>query len=532
MLRSRMKEFTLLTLVWNLVMLLSLISVTASYEERKNETVVKTRIGTFIGTYRDINAFGKEVRVERFFGIPYAEPPIGDLRFRKPVPKRPLTSPFKAIKHGSVCYQNYLFNFRKSDIVSNEDCLYLNVYSPGTEKNDLAVMVWIHGGGFVAWESNPFVSDLLAAHGDVIVVTFNYRLSLWGFLSTEDEHSPGNYGLFDQHLAIKWVHENIRAFGGDSNRVTIFGESAGGASVLYQSMYEENRGLFHRVIAQSGSPSTLWASTGVAKQDAEKLGSIIGCESLETDELMECLRKVHSNVLNDTLNDVRNGFFRWPCPFVPNIDGEFVKKSPKHMFDIDTGVKSDEIEFFHTLDFLTGIVEEEGAFAASPLAGVEDGENFSPNRTFYQEQLIPHAISYPLGTDIPQVIKDLITQEYTDWSDPEDMEKIRSKLMQIYADFMFSVPMNEALVYHTSMKKPSTNKYQYVFGIKPSFSVIPMASWVNRANHGDDLEFIFFDETEGLVTHLPWTQGYRPADWEKYIADYMITMWSNFAKSG
>ena len=524
-----MKEFILTLMVWMLAMLLS---VTAGNEQRHNEPVVKTRLGTYIGTYRDINAFGKEVRVERFFGIPYAEPPIGDLRFRKPVPKRTLTTPFRADKHGSVCHQNYLFNFRKSDVVSNEDCLYLNVYSPGTEKKDLAVMVWIHGGGFVAWESNPFVSDLLAAHGDVIVVTFNYRLSLWGFLSTEDEHSPGNYGLFDQHLAIKWVHDNIRAFGGDPNRVTIFGESSGGASVLYQSMFEGNRGLFHRVIAQSGSSSAMWASTYTAKQDAEKLGSIIGYEMVESSHLIDCLRKVSSNVLNETLNDVRNGFFRWPCPFVPNIDGEFVKKSPKHMFDVDADAKSDKTTFFQTLDFLTGIVEEEGAIAASPIAGIKDGENFVPNRTFYQEQLIPQAISYPLGSDIPQVIKDLITQEYTDWSDLEDMEKIRNTFMQIYADFMFSVPMNEAIGYHTSMKKPSKKTYQYVFGVKPSLSVLPAASWVKRANHIDDLEFIFFDETEGMMTHLPWTREYRPEEWEKEIADYTITMWSNFAKTG
>ena len=529
MLRSRMKAFTLLTLVW---MCEVLPSVTASSEQRKNEPVVKTRIGTFIGTYRDINAFGKEVRVERFFGIPYAEPPIGDLRFRKPVPKRPLTSPFKAIKHGSVCHQNYLFNFRKSNIVSNEDCLYLNVYSPGTEKKDLAVMVWIHGGGFEAWESNPFVSDLLAAHGDVIVVTLNYRLSLWGFLSTEDEHSPGNYGLFDQHLAIKWVHDNIREFGGDPNMVTIFGESAGGASVLYQGVYEGNRGLFHRVIAQSGSSSATWASTNVAKQEAEKLGSLIGCENLESGPLTDCLRKAPSNVLNETLNDVKNELSRWPFAFVPNIDGELIKKSPKHMFDIEADMKSNETSFFHTLDLLTGIVEGEGGIAAGPVAGVKDRENFAPNRIFYEEQLIPHAISYPLGSDIPQVIRDLITQEYTDWSDPEDIEKIRNKFMQIYSDFMFSVPMNEAIEYHTSITKPSKKTYQYVFGVKPSLSVLPEVSWVKKANHIDELEFIFFDETEGMMSHLPWTQGYRPEEWEKEIADYMITMWSNFAKTG
>ena len=171
--------------------------------------VVNTKLGTIIGTQQDINVFGRDVKIARYLGIPYAEAPVGDLRFRKPVPKQSLRSPFNATKHGDNCLQmDLLALFKESD--SSEDCLFLNVYVPVDRlREDLAVMIWLHGGGFVSGASDPFVSDNLAAHGNVIVVTLNYRLSLWGFLSTGDEHAAGNYGLWDQHIAIKWVHDNI-----------------------------------------------------------------------------------------------------------------------------------------------------------------------------------------------------------------------------------------------------------------------------------------------------------------------------------
>ena len=166
----------------------------------------------------------------------------------------------------------------KEGLPISEDCLFLNIYAPAVREQDVAVMIWIHGGGFIAGAADPYRSDALAAHGNVIVVTINHRVSLWGFLSTEDEHAPGNYGLFDQHLAIQWVHDNIKAFGGDPSRVTIFGQSAGGASVMYRSIFEGNEGLFQRGIAQSGSPTAYWASSSKARSNAEKLGKTRGLQ--------------------------------------------------------------------------------------------------------------------------------------------------------------------------------------------------------------------------------------------------------------
>lgn len=514
-----------------LFFLLSVLSVSHA-NEPVNAPVVETKVGTIIGKFNDVTVFGKKLKVERYLGIPYAKPPLGDLRFQKPVPKQPFTSPYKALKHGNICYQLHLLPLVKAEMPESEDCLFLNVYAPA-RKDDCPVMIWIHGGAFVVGASDPYVSDALAAYGNVIVVTLNYRLSLWGFLSTEDVHAPGNYGLFDQHLAIKWVHENIKAFGGDPSRVTIFGESAGSASVVYQSTFEGNRGLFQRAIAQSGSISAMWASTNHAKNDTEKLAKLIGCKNKKSAALVDCIKHVSADSLSATINNVTNGFITFPCPFLPNVDGEFLKKSAKHLIKVDPDILlSERSPFFGTLDFLTGINAAEGALMMGPLAGIADPEQFEPNRTYLEGDLIPTALSFVFGKDIPQVMLDLFIHEYKVWADPENMEKIRNKLMQIYADFMFSAPMVETIGYHTSVSKKSKKTYVYKFDIKPSDSFLPVPSWVENANHMDELEYIFFDEIAGVMTNLPSKDGYMPQEWENDIAEYMITMWSNFAKTG
>ena len=115
-------------------------------------------------------------------------------------------------------------------------------------------MIWIHGGVFIAGFSNSYDGGPLSLSGDVIVVTINYRLNVvFGFVSTTDHHAGGNWGLWDQHLAIKWVHDNIHAFGGDPASITIYGESAGSACVVYQTIYPGNKGLFQRAIIENGS---------------------------------------------------------------------------------------------------------------------------------------------------------------------------------------------------------------------------------------------------------------------------------------
>ncbi|XP_070551695.1 putative inactive carboxylesterase 4 [Ptychodera flava] len=177
------------------------------------DPIVEIKSGKLVGKSEEFSH--KDVDVQRtvqvFKGIPYAEPPVGDLRFRLPQPKAPWEGVHDASKGGSACSQPLtpLIPFKEP---RNEDCLFLNVFKPVSETANLAVMVWIHGGGFSigsATQDGLYDATALAAIGDVIVVSINYRLGMFGFFATGDEHAPGNYGLHDQVAALKWVKENI-----------------------------------------------------------------------------------------------------------------------------------------------------------------------------------------------------------------------------------------------------------------------------------------------------------------------------------
>src|SRR5277367_2874273 len=205
---------------------------------------------------------GKEAgSVKAFLGIPYAAPPVGDLRWKPPAPALKWKGVRKATEFGAHCMQGRVYddmNFR--DAGASEDCLFLNVWLPAeTHRAKLPVMVWIYGGGFAAGATSEARQDgtHLAEHG-VIVVSMNYRLGIFGFLvhpelAKESGHNAaGNYGLLDQTAALHWVHENIAAFGGDPGNVTIFGESAGSFSVSAQMASPLANGLFQKAIGESG----------------------------------------------------------------------------------------------------------------------------------------------------------------------------------------------------------------------------------------------------------------------------------------
>jgi len=202
-----------------------------------------------------------------------------------------------AIKDAPICLQRDPFR-RDMIIEGSEDCLYINVYTPERPRinGSLPVMVWFHGGG---WQCGSGISsfygpDFLLDH-DIVLISANFRLGPLGFLSTETLDCPGNNGLKDQLEVLRWVRENIASFGGDPNSVTVFGESAGGASVTYHMLSEKSRGLLHRGIAQSGTYFNPWAQPahkGVAAGRATKLAELVGCGSAgEWPEKLECLRQ-------------------------------------------------------------------------------------------------------------------------------------------------------------------------------------------------------------------------------------------------
>ncbi|GBM20686.1 Acetylcholinesterase-1 [Araneus ventricosus] len=241
--------------------------------------------------------------VEIFLGIPFAEPPIGNLRFQKPKPVKPWTETLVATRMPPACVQYTTYPFPWADHLpgKSEDCLYLNIYAPVDARNgsNLAVLFWIYGGGFTFGSNRMDLYDAsaLAIHGNVIVVTINYRLGLFGFLTSNTKDAPGNVGMYDIVMALQWVNDNIESFGGDKKRITLFGESAGSIALSLLCTSPLTKGLFTKAILESGTSIFLksnWLAANLAL--SQRLAEAVGCASqvktIENDpeSVVGCLR--------------------------------------------------------------------------------------------------------------------------------------------------------------------------------------------------------------------------------------------------
>lgn len=330
----------------------------------------------------------------QFLGIPYAKPPVGDLRWKPAQPVAKWTSPRAATAFGKRCAQiasAVLMNAASED----EDCLYLNVWAPAKAAS-LPVMLWIHGGGNVngsASEPVPYINSGLFYDGTslskqgVVVVSFNYRLGVFGFL----DHSGladegGNQGLLDQVAAMEWVKKNISKFGGDPNNVTIFGESAGSLDVCYHIASAKSRGLFHKAISQSGGCTTLLQTKELAQTAADGLATKLECTG-SADEVLTCLRE---KSVSEVLAVASTGFS-------PDLDGVFLTDQPRTLFDSGdiakvpyiAGSNSDEGTLFVAAD-----VPDQAAYTAAL------GAAFGADRAAVVETQYP-ASKFPDGQPTP-----------------------------------------------------------------------------------------------------------------------------------
>lgn len=307
----------------------------------------------------------QEGGIRFFLGVPYAAPPVGELRWKEPQPVQPWKEVRPCVEYGPSCPQPRQDWTGQLDVgETSEDCLYLNVWTPARSQDDrLPVMVWIHGGAFRTGSGSLpiYEGNRLAGRG-VVVVTINYRLGPFGFLAHPllSAESPsgvsGNYGLLDQLAALRWVKRNIEAFGGDPDNVTVFGESAGGMSILYLMASPLAAGLFHRAVVESGPLLDLGLpiNTMPTLQEAEKTGEEIArkleCDR-EEDEL-SALRAVAPEKLLEA-SSTGNSFFG-PIELSPNVDGYLLPERPVKAFaegrqlpiPLLTGINADEGTIF------------------------------------------------------------------------------------------------------------------------------------------------------------------------------------------
>ncbi|MBX5436106.1 MAG: carboxylesterase/lipase family protein [Alicyclobacillaceae bacterium] len=338
-------------------------------------TVVETKYGKLAGTIVD--------GVHVWKGVPYAKPPVGALRFRPPEAPEPWSGVREATSFGPISVQppDHIIgqSFRDLHFTQSEDCLYLNIWSPSPAGDKRPVLVWIHGGAYLTGSGAiPWYDGAaFARNGNVVVVTINYRLGPLGFLDVSevfgDEYKgSGNLGLLDQVQALRWVRENIAQFGGDPNRVTIFGESAGAGSVGTLLATPAASGLFHQAIMESGSGATGVRTPEMAADITRRFLSALGLDSSQAD----ALRSLPAEQLVAATAQLGPGL-----PFGPVVDGQVLPKHPmqaladgvaRHI-PVLTGVNLDEANIFNVADpFWTSPDEEQARARVKMMTGASD----------------------------------------------------------------------------------------------------------------------------------------------------------------
>ncbi|MCQ2982510.1 MAG: carboxylesterase family protein, partial [Treponemataceae bacterium] len=312
----------------------------------------ETKFGTIRGTVED----GCQI----FRGVPYAQAPVGELRFRKPQPLKPWTGTYDATTYKARCMQAperpgfYKKEFYSDDRFStpvSEDGLFLNIWAPDeavSAGKKLPVAIYVHGGAFLggAGSNLPFVCTHLAKSG-VIVVTINYRLGLWGFLSHPclaekgENAGGGNFGLWDQLAAFRWVKDNIASFGGDAENISVFGQSAGAMSLQVLSVCKASEGLFKNMVLQSGGGyrnplMAHYPTVEEASEVAEEVLELLGCpKNASNEEKRQCLMTATSDKLLEVCGPVIGHSFQSGkgFPFVPIIDGELLTADVNELID-------------------------------------------------------------------------------------------------------------------------------------------------------------------------------------------------------
>jgi para-nitrobenzyl esterase len=445
----------------------------------------RTEAGLVAGTN---SADGKVVT---FKGIPFAAPPVGELRWKEPQPVTPWEGVRKATEFGTRCMQAPIYAdmvFR--DPGPSEDCLYLNVWTPGVSaKTKRPVMVWIYGGGFQAGASSePRQDGEYLAHKGVVIVSMNYRLGLFGFfshpgLTAESAHrASGNYGLMDQAAALKWVHENIAEFGGDPNNVTIFGESAGSFAVSALMASPLSKGLIHAAIGESGA---FFGRTLSAKPLAEsERRDAVFVESLGMKSVGQ-LRGVSAEKILEAAGSGKDTY-----RFGPNIDGYFM---PATAYDIYA--KGEQAH----VPLMAGWNRDEGSYQRFFGSEHVNKENYEAKIRQLFGEAAPEALKlFPGGSD-------------------EEVK--RSAALLDTADFI-ALGTWKWLEMH--LQTGESTVYRYEFDHAPPASEGHGAE-AGLAYHSAEIEYVFGT--------LDWKKiSWRPEDYK--LSEQMGAYWTNFAKTG
>ncbi|XP_056232633.1 bile salt-activated lipase-like isoform X2 [Seriola aureovittata] len=450
--------------------------------------------------------------VDVFKGIPFADVPG---KFEKPKPHPGWSGILKATKYRDRCLQVTLLQTKTQ---GSEDCLYLNIFVPQGRSlsTNLPVMVYLFGGAFLLGASNDvaILGDSLydgkemADRGGVIVVTVNYRVGTLGFLSTGDARLPGNYGLWDQHAAISWVRRNIEVFGGHPDNITIFGQSAGAASVSFQMLSPHSKGLFRRAITQCGVALSPWALQTKPMALTKKIARKVGCWRSNQDEMLTCLKMSDPVGLTmagkiDVLLILGKGVVMDLLELAPVVDGDFIPDEPSRLFH-------NAAQF----DYMAGVNSMDGhIFAGVDVPSINNKTSTTP---------VKHVKGLLAGLtkEKGNAAVDSAYDAYTsNWGSFPEQAVVKKTVADIETDFLFLVPTQIALQHHAN-NTSGARTYSYLFNMKTRIPGFPR--WV-EAEHAEDLQYLFGKPFTTPLVYFP-----RHRD----LSRYMIAYWTNFARTG
>ncbi|XP_076173591.1 esterase E4 [Ptiloglossa arizonensis] len=446
-----------------------------------------------------------------FKGIPYAQPNVGPNKFRMPEPADPWEGVYDATKHRATCP---FYCMIKKGLLGDEDCLYLNVYTPVLDKEARkAVMVWFHPGGWNTGMADDmlFGPDFLVEN-DVVVITVNYRLGALGFLNTGDESALGNAGMKDQVMALKWVKDNIHFFGGCPNRVTIFGASSGGASVQYHMLSPMSEGLFSGAIEQSGTTINPWAISYNPRELAFMLGEALGIRTTDSAELVQKLTEFHvkdiiaaSNEIMESQNTLNGRMFA----FVPSVEVDlgqdrFLSADPWTL--LKTGELAD-------VPLMSGIVSDECTFYAQQMLDSIEVMNTEP------ELFLPDDLNYT-DSSTKRESGECLRKFYYGENKQISKENINEYTMML-SDIFFDA--GEFLSLDILKDRISGPIYEYLFTYEGPFGFMKSLFGISDGvAHGDELSYLFYSNA---FKNLP-----EPDSSAERMTKIMTKLWTNFAK--
>ncbi|XP_031341076.1 venom carboxylesterase-6-like [Photinus pyralis] len=448
------------------------------------------------------------IRILQLHDVPYASPPIGHLRFQEPIKHEAWQGVRNATKLPDRCAQpdQYLLTL---DVLGSEDCLYLEISEPLTSRNGskelLPVLLWIHGGTFVFGAPHVSGPDYFVEK-PVVYINVQYRLNIFGFLSTTDECATGNFGLKDQLLALHWIQRNVKNFGGDPNRVTISGASAGAASVILHCLSPKSQGLFHRAISLSGTPLNRWALQRNPLEKMRRLAKGLGIDSDNTSIIVEELRRVDYRVLVKTVynKSIMGDFIPYDAhSFAPSVEAE----GPT-AFITERAFKLLDEGKFAKVPHIIGHTTEEGSFAYDYI------HSGTTNLHLYEtspEILIPSSMNIPRDSACSKKTLDEVKTFYfhnKTVTDPFSWTKYMSQDL-----------FTRGIAKTAQLLAKKADVYYYILSYNGSR---PM-SYHGGVGHYEDILYLFYVRNR-------WTNVRTPLD--DLIRKRLVTIWTNFVTTG